>query len=174
MHKSNVLIPDNLDLINRSEPTQIIPQRRLGRLVVQPSEVNVPRRLVLSDGLNDRGGDVGRFSPSDLEFLTVKSELLDRGVGVEGGCCGTVEEGDEDAGLLGKESNGFDGSETDEVEEFVDRGVWRRRRGIRIRGGNGTKGKEEKRTYRQGGFRRRRFVQSGCWRRRLQERKNES
>jgi hypothetical protein len=35
---------------------------------------------------------------------------------VECGCGGSVEEGDEDAGFLGEESDVLDRSETDEVE----------------------------------------------------------
>lgn len=50
----------------------------------------------------------------------MESELFDRGVGVEGGGGRTVEEGDEDAGLLGEEPDGLDGSEADEIEELID------------------------------------------------------
>ena len=44
----------------------------------------------------DLAGDRGGFSLPNLKFLVVEDELFNGGIGVESGCCGTVEEGDKD------------------------------------------------------------------------------
>ena len=41
MDKTDVLIPDNLNLINQAEPAEIIPQMFFGHILIQPSEVHV-------------------------------------------------------------------------------------------------------------------------------------
>lgn len=51
----------------------------------------------------------------------MQSEFLDGRVSMEGSSGGSVEEGDKDAGFVGYHSDGFDGTESDKVHEFVDR-----------------------------------------------------
>lgn len=119
----NTLVPDNLHLIDQSEAVHIIPQSSFRQVRVQPSDKNVPRSLGQSDPLDDIVRNRRRFAPTDLKLLTSKRELLDGGVGVEGGGGGSIEEGDENTRLLGEEADGFDGSEANEVEKFIDSGV---------------------------------------------------
>ena len=54
------------------------------------------RRERDKDSQGDLAGDRGGFFLPNLKFLVVEDELFNGGIGVESGCCGTVEEGDKD------------------------------------------------------------------------------
>lgn len=120
MNESNVLVADDLDLVDGPKSAEVVSERLLGRLLLEVSNVDVPRRLVLVDRERDRLQHRRGLAPSDLELLAVQGELLDGRVGVEGGGGGAVEERDEHAGFLGQEADVLDGTEPDEVEELVD------------------------------------------------------
>jgi hypothetical protein len=101
MDESDVLIPDNFDLINRSEPRQLVSQILFGRRGREVPDKYVPRGLLLLDRLHDVGRQSRRLSPTDSELLPMQGQLLDAGVGVEARGGRAVKEGDEDAGLFG-------------------------------------------------------------------------
>lgn len=125
MNETNVFIPNDLDLVDRSKPLEVIPQRALIHILLQPTDVDVPRRLGLDDRHPDLGRQRRRFPPPDPEFLTMERELLDRRVGVEGGSCRAVQERNEHARFFREKPDGFDRSEPDEVQEFVHRGIYK-------------------------------------------------
>lgn len=54
----------------------------------------------------------------------MQGEFLDGRIGMKSGGGGAIEEGNEDARLFGENANGFERTEANEVEEFVDGGVW--------------------------------------------------
>ena len=123
VNEPNVLVPDDLDLIDQSESAQIIPEHLLRHALVKATKINVPRSITLLDALQHLTRDGAGLAPTDLELVPMELELLDVGVGMEGRGGRAVEEGDEDAGLFGKDSDGLERAEVNEVEEFVDRSV---------------------------------------------------
>lgn len=126
MDKADVLVPDDLDLIDRTEPAEVVSQRLLGDGLVEVAEVDVSRRAVLLDGQHDGRRDRARLAPPDLEFLAVELDLSHERVGVESGGGGRVDEGDEGAALLGEDFDVVDGTEADLAEELIDRGFGRK------------------------------------------------
>lgn len=120
VNETNVLIPDDFDLVDKTEAAQIIPKHLLRHSFVEASEIDVAAGVALLDALQNLAGNWACLAPTDLQFVAVKSDFLDGGVSVE--CSGrcAVEEGDEDAGLFGEDTNGLDWAEMDQVEELVD------------------------------------------------------
>lgn len=57
VHKSNVLIPDDLHLVNETEATQVLPQCLLRETLIEITEVNVPASVALLDSESDRARD---------------------------------------------------------------------------------------------------------------------
>ena len=97
MNKANVLVPDNLDLVDEPESTEIVSELLFGDGLVKTAKVDVPACIALADGQGDLTGDGAGLSPANLEFLAMENELFDGGIGVECGRCGTIEERDKDA-----------------------------------------------------------------------------
>lgn len=120
MDETDVLVPDDLDLVDKTETAQVVPQHLLGGVLVQTSQIHVPARVALAD----RQGDLARhgrgFAPTDLELLAVQGQLLDGCVCVERSGGSAIQEGEEDAGLLGEDSDGLERAEVDKAEELVD------------------------------------------------------
>ena len=71
MDETNVLIPDNLDLINQPEPPEIIPQLFFSCVLVQPSKVHVLAGIALLNHQSDLAGNWGGLSPTNLQLLSV-------------------------------------------------------------------------------------------------------
>jgi hypothetical protein len=105
--KADVLVPNDLDLINESEPTEIISQLLLRQAVVQTSHINIPARITLADSEPHLCGDRRRFSPANFEFLAVQRQFLDCRISVEGSCRATIQEGQKNTRLLGKHADGL-------------------------------------------------------------------
>ena len=72
MDETDVLVPDDLDLINQAEPAEVIPQLFFSRVLVQPSEVHVPASVVLLNRQCDLAGNRGGPSPTNLQLLSVQ------------------------------------------------------------------------------------------------------
>jgi hypothetical protein len=120
VHEPNVLVPDDLDLIDESETTEIVSQLLLRQVVVKTSYINVPARIALTDSEPDLGRDRGRFAPADFELLTVQRQFLNGGIGMEGSGSTSVQEGQENAGFLRKDPDGFQRAEMHQVKKFID------------------------------------------------------
>ena len=105
MNKANVLVPNDLDLINQTEPAEIVPQLFFGRVLIKSPEVHVSAGVALLNCQGDLARNRGRLSPADLQLLSVQRQFLDDRVGVELGGSRRVQEGQEDARLLGKHSD---------------------------------------------------------------------
>jgi len=69
--ETDVLVPDDLDLINQAEPAEIIPQLFFSRVLVQTTEVYIPAGVALLNCQSDLAGNRGGFSPTDLQLLSV-------------------------------------------------------------------------------------------------------
>ena len=69
MYKPNILIPDNLDLVNRSKSATRIPQVLFIHGLGQAPNKDIPRSIVLRYGHLDGWRDIGRFTPADFELL---------------------------------------------------------------------------------------------------------
>jgi len=69
--ETDVFVPDDLDLINQTEPAEVIPQLLFRRVLVQTAEVYVPAGVALLNCQSNLAGNRGRFSPTDLQFLSV-------------------------------------------------------------------------------------------------------
>lgn len=122
MNKTNVLVPDDLDLVDKTEAAQVVPQHLLGSVLVQTTQIHVPARVALANRQGDLARHGRRLAPTDLELLAMQGQLLDGCVGVERSRGSAIQEGEEDARLLGEDTNGFERTEVDEAEELVDGG----------------------------------------------------
>jgi hypothetical protein len=67
----------------------------LGRTLIKPTKIDVTACVALTDGEGDLAGDRGRLSPTNLELLAMKSELLDGCIGVERAGNRAIKEGEE-------------------------------------------------------------------------------
>jgi hypothetical protein len=118
--ESDVLVPDDFNLIDQSKPTQIVPKLLLRESIIQPPKVHIPAGIALRDRQRNLRRDRGRFAPADLELLPVQGKFLNRRVRVERSCNRPVEEGEKDAGFLGENADGFERAKVHEVEQLVD------------------------------------------------------
>ena len=69
--ETNILVSDDLDLINQTEPTEVIPQLFFGRVLVQTTEIDVPAGVALLNCQCDLTGNRGGLSPTNLQLLPV-------------------------------------------------------------------------------------------------------
>lgn len=120
MDKPNVLVSNNFDLIDRTEALELVSEVLLGGGIGQVAYEDISSGLLVRDGALNRRRQTAGLTPSNLEFLAVKSELLDLSVGVERRSGGSIKEGDENAGTLGEEADVLDRTKADEVEEFIN------------------------------------------------------
>ncbi len=118
--KPMFLSPDDLDLVDEPKAAQLVAELLLRHVLVEPAEVDVAARVALANRKGDLRRDGGRLPPPDLELLPVQGELLDRRVGVERRGGRAVQEGEEDARLLGQHADTLERPEVHEVEQLVD------------------------------------------------------
>ena len=71
LDETNVLIPDDLDLINQAEPAEI-PQLFFSCVLVQPSEVHVPAGVALLTHQSNLAGNQGGLSQTNLQLLSMQ------------------------------------------------------------------------------------------------------
>ena len=64
--ETNVLVPDDLDLINQTEPAEVISQLFFGRVFIQTAEVHISAGVALLDCQSNLAGNWGRLSPTNL------------------------------------------------------------------------------------------------------------
>lgn len=121
VNETDVLVFDNLDLINHPVTAEQVFEVFFIHLFGNVADENVSCRLMLKDGLCDSRWYVRGLTPSDSEFLTVQRKFLDRCIRMEGGSCRAIEEGNEDAVLLGEKTNGFNGTKANKVKELICR-----------------------------------------------------
>ena len=123
MDEPNVLVADDLDLVDEAEALQVVAQQLLRQPLVEATQVHVAAGIALLDRerhlLRHRAG----LAPTNLELLAMKRKLLDCGVGVEEASSLLVQEGEEDAGLVGEDADRLEGPEVDKVEELVNGSV---------------------------------------------------
>jgi hypothetical protein len=55
--KTNVLVTDNLDLINKTEATKVIAELFLGRTLVEPTKIDITACIALADSEGNLTGD---------------------------------------------------------------------------------------------------------------------
>jgi hypothetical protein len=93
MNETNVLIPDYFHLVDESKPTEIVTQLLLSQIFVKPAKIHVSASIALADRECHLGRHRGRFTPPNLEFLSVQRQLLDGSIRVERSGGGTVQKG---------------------------------------------------------------------------------
>ena len=120
MDEADVLVPDDLDLINQTEPAEVIPQLFFGRVLIQTTEIHVAAGIALLNCQSDLAGNWGRLSPADLQLLPMQRQFLDDRIRIELSGSGGVQEGEENARLLREHADRFEGAKVDEIEKFVD------------------------------------------------------
>lgn len=113
MNKAYVLIPNNLYLINRSISLKLVSEVLFRCGIGQITDKDVSSSLLVLYSAEDGCGKLTSFAPSDLELLTVKSELFDQSICVEGSGSRPIEERDKDAGSLREKSDVLDRAESD-------------------------------------------------------------
>lgn len=69
MDEADIFVPNNFDLINQTEPAEIIPQLLFGRGLIQATEINISAGIALLNRQSDLTGDWRRLSPTDLQLL---------------------------------------------------------------------------------------------------------
>jgi hypothetical protein len=111
VHKPNVFVPNDLDLIDESEATEIISQLLLRQVVVKTSYIDIPTRVALTDCQPDLSGDRRWFAPANFELLAVQRQFLDGRVCVKSGGSASVQEGQENTGFLWQHANGLQRAE---------------------------------------------------------------
>lgn len=121
MDEADVLVPDYFDLVDRAELGADVSQVLLVGSLFEITNKHVPRCLALGDSLDDGRWHRRGFAPSNLELLTMQGEFLHRRVRMESSGGRAVQEGDEDARFLGQELDAFNRTESNEVEQLVNR-----------------------------------------------------
>jgi len=122
MHEANVLVPDNFDLVDESEAAQIIPQLLLSQRLLEPTQVDIPTCVALTDRKSDLSRHGRRLSPADFELLSMESQFLDRSVRVERSSGRAIQERQENAGFLWEDTDRLQGTKVHQIEELVDGG----------------------------------------------------
>ena len=105
MHKADVLVTDNLDLIDQAKAAKVVPELLLCRTVVQSTEIDVAACIALADGQRDLAWHGRRLAPSNLELLAMEGELFDSGVGMKRRSSGAIEEREENARLFREDAD---------------------------------------------------------------------
>lgn len=120
MDKPNILVSHDFNLVDKTEPAQIVAELFLGHILVKSTDVYIPARIALLDAERNLAWHRAGFPPTNLQFLPMQRQLLDRCVGMEGcrGC--TVEERQEHTGLLRQNADRLKRAEVDEIEELID------------------------------------------------------
>jgi hypothetical protein len=126
MDKSNVFVSDNLNLINQAESRQVVTQHFLGHRLIQSSEIDVSGCIALGNAKHHLRRNWTSLAPTDLEFLVVKRKFFDCRISMESGSGSSIQERDEHAGLLGKDTNRFQRAKMNQVEKFINRCVSRK------------------------------------------------
>lgn len=122
VNKTDVFVPDDLDLINQTEPAEIVPQLFFGCILIQTAKVHVSACVALLNCQCDLTGDWGILSPTNLQLLSVQGQFLDDSVGIELGGSGSIQKGQENTGLLREHPDGFEGTKVNKVEKLVHGG----------------------------------------------------
>ena len=123
MDEPNVLVADDLDLVDEAEALQVVAQQLLRQPLVETTQVHIAAGVALLDRKRHLLRHRAWLAPANLELLAVKRKLLDRGVGMEEAGSLLVQEGEEDAGLVGEDADRLEGPEMDKVEELVNGSV---------------------------------------------------
>lgn len=113
MDETDVLVPNNFDLVNQTEPAKIIPQLLFGGVLVQTAEIYISARIALLNRQSDLAGNRGRLSPANLQFLSMQGQFFYYSVGVELSGSGGIQEGQKDARLFREHSDRFKGTKVD-------------------------------------------------------------
>jgi len=72
MNKSYVLIPDDLDLVNKTKAAELVAELLLCHTLVQAAEVDIPACIALADGKSNLSGNRGGLPPANLQLLAVQ------------------------------------------------------------------------------------------------------
>lgn len=120
MDEADILVTDDLDLVNQSETAEIVAEHLLGHAFIQSTKIDVTAGIALLDALQNLARDWAGFSPTNFEFVSVKSDLLDGRVGMESSGGRSIQERNEDARLFGQDANGLEGTEMNQIQELID------------------------------------------------------
>lgn len=72
MNKSYVLVPNDLDLVNKTKATELVAELLLCHTLIQAAKVDIPACITLADSKSNLGGHRGWLSPSNLQLLAVQ------------------------------------------------------------------------------------------------------
>lgn len=121
MNETDILIPNDLDLIDQPKSAEIIPELLLCHALVETAKIHVPACIALADGKSHLGRNGRRLSPTNLKLLSVERQLLDRGVRVESSSGRAIQKGQKHARFFGEDADRFERPKVHEVEQLVDR-----------------------------------------------------
>lgn len=121
--EGNVLLTDDLDSIDGTELAKVLPKLLLSDLLRQVAEVYIPRGTRLLNCEGNRRRHLRRLAPANFDVLTLDAELFQDGIRVEVSCGAGVQEGDEGAVLVGKQTDRLDLATAHVAQDFVGRSV---------------------------------------------------
>jgi len=105
VHKTDVLVTNNLDLVIQAEAAKVV--LLLRRTLVQSTKIDIAACVALADRERNLAWHGRRLAPSNLELLAMEGELFDSGIGMKCRSSGTIEEGKENARLFGEDADGL-------------------------------------------------------------------
>ena len=121
MDKPNAFLLHKFDGINGAKLPQLLPQLLFRHILWQVPNVNIARRARLLHSKRYRGRYLRGLSPAHLDVVALDGQLLQDRVGVEVGGRIAVEERNEGAVLVRKESHRLNLAATDVVENLFCR-----------------------------------------------------
>jgi hypothetical protein len=69
--EADVLVPNNFDLVNQTEPAEVIPQLLFSGVLIQTTEIYISACIALLNRQCDLAGNWGRLPPTDLQLLSM-------------------------------------------------------------------------------------------------------
>jgi hypothetical protein len=97
VHKTDVFITDDLNLIDQAKAAEVVTELLLCRALIKSAEIDITACVALTDGQRDLAWHGRRLAPSNLELLAMEGKFFDRGIGMERGGSGAIEEREENA-----------------------------------------------------------------------------
>lgn len=123
VNKGNVLFADNLNRVNSTKLSKILPDLLIRDVFGQVAQVDISRSARLLNSKSHRGRHLRRLAPTNLDVLSLDAELFQDGIGVEVGGRAGIQKGDEGAVLVGKEPDGLDLTTAYVAQDLLGRSI---------------------------------------------------
>lgn len=125
VNKGDVLLTDNLDRIDGTKLSKILPDLLIADVFRQVAEVHVSRSAGLLNSESDGCRHLGRLAPTNLDVLPLDAKFFQNGIRVEVGSRAGIQEGNEGAVLVGQESDRLNLTTAHVAQDLLGRGVLR-------------------------------------------------